>query len=161
MSRDLTWPEVTRTWRHLTGSRLEVSRRPRTGVLCSFGLLQGSSSQEGQLLMHIYYARSTLTLQFHPWKILELTWQKGWSGTTAVVNVLGVQLGGSVRITSHKEEQRNLTAATTASITEGSRGVKPSGTATPAKSFCATMAGMKRIASSCTTAVCTETPAHN
>ena len=72
------------------------------------------------------------------------------------------QLRGSMRITSHKEEQRNLTAATTASITEGSRGVKPSGTAIDGKSFCATMAEMKRIASSCTTAICTETPGpHN
>jgi len=49
-SHDLRLPEVTRKWRHLTGSHLRSGcRRPKTCVYCAFKFLHGCDVQEEAL----------------------------------------------------------------------------------------------------------------
>ena len=45
-SRDTTYSEVTRKWRHLTGTRMEVALKGLLVKFWVFKLLQGCNSQE-------------------------------------------------------------------------------------------------------------------
>jgi len=72
-SRHLTWLEVIRKWRHLTGSDLEVTRkccrRPKTRVLGAFQLLQGCSSLEVAVTWHEMTSRDL------PWAEVTRKWR--------------------------------------------------------------------------------------
>jgi len=153
-SRDLRWPEVTRKWRHLTGSQLEVavegrklaynvhftsykavarrrrqsrdrkwrhvtsgdwkwhgrtsfdrkspgsgSRRPETGVYCTFHFLQGCSSQEEAVTWQ------EMTSGDLRWAEVTRKWGH-LTGTHLEVAVEGRKLAYPVHFTSYKAVAR-------------------------------------------------------
>jgi len=94
-SRVPTWFKVTRMWRHLTGSHLEVSVKARKLESGTFYYLQGYSSQEEAVMWQ------KVTSHHLTWPKLTRKWRH-LTGSHLKVAVEGRKLASFVRLTSYK-----------------------------------------------------------
>jgi len=98
-SRDLRWPEVTRKWRHLTGSHLEVAVENRKLAYTVFDFLQGYSSQQEAVTWR------KLTSRDLRWPEVALKWRH-LTGNHLEVAVEGGKLAYTVCLTYYKAVAR-------------------------------------------------------
>jgi len=95
-SRDPRWPEVTKEWRHLTGSILKVAvEGQKTLTCCTFHFLQGGRSQKQAVTWQ------KMTSHYHRWPEVTLK-LRHFTGSHLEVPVEGQKLAYNVHFTSYK-----------------------------------------------------------
>jgi len=98
-SCDLRWAEVTRKWRHLTGSHLEVAIECRKHGFCAFDFLQGCRLQDEAVTWQEMTSRGLR------WPKVTRKWLN-LTGSHLEVAVKGRKPAYTVRLTCYKAVAR-------------------------------------------------------